>query len=462
MKNKSSFSKRLILTVISLATLTFMGIFSETSLAIVFPELMAEFNVSPSSVQWLTSGFLLILAVAIPLSPFLVKTFPTKRLFQFAVVIFITGTIIGAFAQSFEVLLAGRLIMAAGTGCSLPLLTNIVLEEAEPAMRGSLLGIAGMVVSFSPVLGPVLGGIIAEYLNWRWVFLFMIPFLLAAAVTGSFSIKDIRKNEVYKLNKSSFLVSSAGLILFIYGLSILENIKMGTFVIILSFVILAVFIIMQLKSEYPLINARILKYKMFTLGLLTVCFPMFNVLALAFLLPVFAQNGLGLSPYKASLLMFPGVAVAGILSPIMGNLYGKYGIKLFAVTGFILMTLALLFVLKADLYAAAIVAGYLIFMTGASILQVPCQTNTLNALPQEYNADGTAILSTLQQTAGASGTAVASVILSYAVKGQTGYEVYKNGAVYTFIFCLVLTITGLFIALKLQTTLKNKIKHTDI
>ena len=179
-----SFSRRLIITVISLAILTFMGIFSETSLAIISPDLMNEFQVSAVTVQWLTSGFLLLLAVAIPLSPFLVKTISTKLLFRIAVIVFIIGTIMAAFATNFTILLLGRLIMAVGTGCSLPLLTNIVLEETLPHQRGALLGIVGLVVSFAPVLGPVLGGVIAEYLGWRWVFLFMLPILIVSFIMG--------------------------------------------------------------------------------------------------------------------------------------------------------------------------------------------------------------------------------------------------------------------------------------
>ena len=256
----NSFSARLIITVISLAILTFMGIFSETSLAIVSPHLMEEFHVSAVAVQWLTSGFLLLLAVAIPLSPFLVKTISTKLLFKFAVIIFITGTIMGAFASNFTMLLLGRLIMAVGTGCSLPLLTNIVLEETTPYQRGTLLGIVGLVVSFAPVSGPVLGGLIAEYLGWRWVFLFMLPILVVSFIMGSTSIRDIRKGEVYHLDVKSFLISSAGLVSFIMGLSYLST-KYGILLICISFVFLGIFILLQLKVKYPLMNIKILKYK---------------------------------------------------------------------------------------------------------------------------------------------------------------------------------------------------------
>lgn len=454
----NSFSARLIITVISLAILTFMGIFSETSLAIVSPHLMEEFHVSAVAVQWLTSGFLLLLAVAIPLSPFLVKTISTKLLFKFAVIIFITGTIMGAFASNFTMLLLGRLIMAVGTGCSLPLLTNIVLEETTPYQRGTLLGIVGLVVSFAPVSGPVLGGLIAEYLGWRWVFLFMLPILVVSFIMGSTSIRDIRKGEVYHLDVKSFLISSAGLVSFIMGLSYLST-KYGILLICISFVFLGIFILLQLKVKYPLMNIKILKYKMFTLGLITVCMPMASVLALSFLIPILAQMGLGKNALQASFIMLPGTLFSGMLAPVMGAKYSKFGVRRLLISGFIIMCLSMFYLVFTETTYISSIIGYICFMTGAAFCQVPAQTNALNALPQQYNADGTAILSTLQQTAGAAGTALASVLLSYGAKKayNSGIDnIYVYGINYGFMLCLVFVLVGLFAAFQLKTTLEKE------
>ena len=454
----NSFSARLIITVISLAALTFMGIFSETSLSIVSPHLMEEFNVSAVAVQWLISGFLLLLAVSIPLSPFLVKTISTKLLFKFAVIIFTTGTIMGAFASNFTMLLLGRLIMAVGTGCSLPLLTNIVLEEATPYQRGTLLGIVGLVVNVALTLGPVLGGLIAEYFGWRWVFLFMLPILVISFIMGSAAIKDIRKGEVYHLDVKSFFISSAGLVSFIMGLSYLST-EYGVLLICISFVFLGIFILLQLKIKYPLINIRILKYKMFTLGLITVCMPMASILALAFLIPILAQMGLGENAVKASFILLPGTLFSGILAPIMGEKYSKTGVRWLLIPGFIIMSLAMIFLVFVDTTFITTLIGYICFMTGAAFCQIPAQTNALNALPQAYNADGTAILNTLHQTSGAAGTAFASVILSYGAKKayNAGIDnIYIYGVNYGFILCLVFVLIGLFAALQLKTTLEKE------
>lgn len=116
---------KLVTVVVSLAILTFLGILSETSLNIAYSTLMEEFSISASVVQWLTTGYLLLLSVSIPSSPFMVRKFATKTLFIMAIAIFTAGTVLGALAVNFQMLLAARLVMALGTGISLPLITNI-------------------------------------------------------------------------------------------------------------------------------------------------------------------------------------------------------------------------------------------------------------------------------------------------------------------------------------------------
>lgn len=122
---KEPVATKLVIVVVSLAILTFLGILSETSLNIAYSTLMEEFSISASVVQWLTTGYLLLLPVSIPSSPFMVRKFATKTLFIMAIAIFTAGTVLGALAVNFQMLLAARLVMALGTGISLPLITNI-------------------------------------------------------------------------------------------------------------------------------------------------------------------------------------------------------------------------------------------------------------------------------------------------------------------------------------------------
>lgn len=131
---------------------------------------MKEFNISASTVQWLTTGFLLVNGIMIPISAWLINSFSSKKLYLRAMGTFLIGTIICFIAQNFPVLLAGRLIQAVGVGLSKPLLQNIMLTIFLPEKRGSAMGMAGIIIGLAPALGPTLSGWIIDHYSWRDLF----------------------------------------------------------------------------------------------------------------------------------------------------------------------------------------------------------------------------------------------------------------------------------------------------
>lgn len=166
---KQPVSNKLVIAVVSLAILTFLGILSETSLNIAYSTPMEEFSIGASVVQWLVTGYLLLLSVSIPSSPFMVRKFATKTLFIMAIVIFTAGTLLGALAVNFPMLLAARLVMSLGAGISLPLITNIILEKAPLEQRGAMLGIVSLVTCAAPAIGPVIGGMLKNHFPPKFI-----------------------------------------------------------------------------------------------------------------------------------------------------------------------------------------------------------------------------------------------------------------------------------------------------
>ena len=284
---------RLTVVVVALAILTFLGILSETSLNIAYSTLMEEFAISADVVQWLTTGYLLLLSVAIPTSPFMVRRFSTKALFVTAIVLFSAGTLVGALALNFPMLLAARLIMALGTGVSLPLLTNIILEKAPLYRRGMMLGLVSLVTCAAPAIGPVFGGLVMEFLDWHWIFYAMIPFLVIAFLLGTATIPDIRHGEKGYLSAPSLLLIVLGLAGVIVAASFFAqwngDWRFWT-VLVGAVVVLAVFAFVQLRMEHPLIEVRTFTYPGFTLGMVILLMSSGGVLGVNFLLPILLQR----------------------------------------------------------------------------------------------------------------------------------------------------------------------------
>lgn len=306
---------KLTIVVVTLAILTFLGILSETSLNIAYSALMEEFAISADVVQWLTTGYLLLLSVAIPTSPFMVRKFPTKALFVMAIALFSVGTLVGALALNFPMLLAARLIMALGTGVSLPLLTNIILDKAPFHKRGMMLGLVSLVTCAAPAIGPVFGGLVMEFLNWHWIFYAMIPFLVISFVLGAATVPDIRHGEKGYLSVPSLLLVAVGLAGIIVAASFFAQWN-GDWrfwsVLIGAIVVLAVFAVLQLRMAHPLVEVRTFAYSGFTLGMVILLMSSGGVLGVNFLLPILLQRGLGHTSMTAALILLPGCDWRGV------------------------------------------------------------------------------------------------------------------------------------------------------
>ena len=406
---------RLTIVVVALALLTFLGILSETSLNIAYSALMGEFSISADVVQWLTTGYLLLLSVAIPTSPFMVRTFPTKSLFITAVALFSVGTVVGALAANFPMLLAARLIMALGTGVSLPLLTNIILDKAPFHKRGMMLGLVSLVTCAAPAIGPVFGGLVMEFLNWHWIFYAMIPFLVVSFVLGCVTVPDIRHGEKGYLSVPSLVLVAVGLAGIIVAVSFFAqwngDWRFWT-VLVGAVLVLAVFAAVQLRMAHPLIEVRTFAYPGFTLGMVILLMSSGGVLGVNFLLPILLQRGLGHTSMIAALILLPGAVVGAISAPLIGGALKAHFPPKFIACGFVGVAVMDVAMMLGSAHEWSVAVAYALFMAASGFVLVPDQTHALNQLPAEMNADGSAVMNTVQQLAGAVGTAVASTLIA--------------------------------------------------
>jgi len=402
----------------------FIGLFNETALNMAFVEIGKGFGIEPSTVQWLTTGYLLILGVFVPVSSFLMQRFTTRQLFGAALSLSIIGTLIAAFAPSFSVLLIARIFQALGTAIILPLMMTVILMVYPVEKRGAAMGKIGLVIVFAPAIGPTLAGVILETFTWHFIFWVTIPFLLIAIFVGLKFIENVSEVQPTKLDVLSFILSTIGFGGVVYGFSISGD--LGTFMttevymaVGIGLVALFLFAIRQFKLETPMLNLKVFKYPMYTLGLLIILAVMMTLLSVMVLLPIYLQNALLLAPMMAGLLLLPGGVINALLSVVAGNLFDKYGPKLMVPVGLGLTIISLIFLsmIGTDTSNLTIIIMHILLLIGLSFIMMPAQTNGLNQLPRELYTDGTAIMNTLQQVSGAIGTAIAITVMSITAKG---------------------------------------------
>ncbi len=181
---------KLILAVVAAGLLSFCGIIVETAMNVTFPILMKQFNINTATVQWMTTAYLLVVAIMVPISAFLKRRFRTKALFVTANLLFITGLVIDAFAAKFGVLVLGRVVQGLGTGIALPLMFNIILDWGPEEQLGTLMGIGTLITAIGPALGPTFGGLVVSSLGIRWIFILLLPLLVISLLLGLYAIRQ--------------------------------------------------------------------------------------------------------------------------------------------------------------------------------------------------------------------------------------------------------------------------------
>ena len=161
---------------------TFVVILNETIMSVALPVLLTDLKVEASVGQWLTAGFLLTMSVVIPITGFLIRRVPTRRLYGVAMTLFSAGTLIAALAPGFGVLLAARVVQASGTAIMLPLLMTTVMTLVPPDRRGVVMGNISIVISVAPAIGPTVSGLVLNVLSWRFMFWLVLPIAVVALV----------------------------------------------------------------------------------------------------------------------------------------------------------------------------------------------------------------------------------------------------------------------------------------
>jgi len=415
---KKQYNTKAILA--SLLIVGFVGMFSETALNIAMVNLMDVFQISAATAQWLTTGFLLTLGILMPISGLLLQMFTTRQLFTYSLISLIAGTLIAALAVNFEMLMVARVLQAAGMGMLLPLMFNTILVIYPPEKRGAAMGFVGLVIMFAPATGPTIGGLLIEYLTWHFIFWFSLPFLVIGLLIGLKYLENVTEVTKPRIDLLSVLLSTIGFGGVVFGFSKAGEGEAGwgSMVVVTSIIIgliaLFFFVLRQNSMNDPMLNLSVFKFPMYVVGLLLVMMSMLIIMSSMIILPMFLQTGAGLSVFIAGLMLLPGSALNGLLSPFIGRLFDKFGPKWLVIPGLILVTTILWFftTLTTASSVAFIVALHVGLMVGIAMIWMPSQTNGLNQLPPELYPHGTAVMNTLQQVIGAVGTAVAVSILT--------------------------------------------------
>jgi DHA2 family lincomycin resistance protein-like MFS transporter len=419
----------------------FVAILNETTMGIAIPHLNTDLGIPPELGQWLTSAFMLTMAVVIPTTGFLLQRFTTRQVFIAAMSAFTLGTLVCLLAPGFAVLLAGRVIQAGGTGIMMPLLMTTMMNVVPPQSRGRMMGRVGLVISLAPAIGPTLAGAVLDVFNWRVLFAIILPIAIVALAMGAKWMTNLGETRKAPIDVLSILLSALGFGGVVYGLSQFggEGASGGATIGIVSLVIgaisLALFVWRQIvlqRVDDALLDLRVFRTRNYTIAVIVMAILALSMFGTLVLLPQYLQNVAGLEPLQAGLILLPGSVLMGVLGPVMGRVYDARGTRTLLVPGTIMVSAALFFYSTVGEHTAwwMLVLAQTVMSVGLAMSFTPLFSSSLGSLRRHLYSHGSAALNTIQQVAGAAGVALLTVTYSSILHAgeQEGLDTAVAGA----------------------------------
>jgi EmrB/QacA subfamily drug resistance transporter len=411
-------SKKQTTIVALLLAGTFIAILNQTLMITAIPPIMDEMNITANSAQWLTTIFMLVNGIMIPISAFLLERFTTRQLFISAMSIFTAGTLVGGIAPNFEILLAGRIIQSCGAGIMLPLMTTVFLMIFPVNKRGAAMGLVGLVISFAPAIGPALSGWVTSEYSWRVLFFIILPIALIDIVVAFFALKNVTEVSKPKVDVLSIILSSLGFGGLLYGFTCAGNYGWTDSTTLLTLgigaVSLVLFITRQLKLKHPMLEFGVFKYSVFPFAIIIGMIGFMGLIGAETIIPLFMQNMRDFTAVEAGIALLPGALISGFMAPIIGRVFDKIGARWLVMIGLTIMTASSFAFtnLGPSTTMTYITVLYGVRMFGLSMVMMPVATAALNQLPKHLLPHGAAMDNTMKMIAASVGTAILVTVMT--------------------------------------------------
>ncbi|TDL99016.1 DHA2 family efflux MFS transporter permease subunit [Macrococcus brunensis] len=404
----------------------FIAILNQTLINVALPVLINDFGITTSTAQWLTTGFMLVNGILVPISAFLIQRFTYRQLFMTAMMFFTVGSLICAIAGNFPMMMVGRLTQAVGAGILMPLGTNIFMSIFPPDKRGAAMGMMGIAFILAPAIGPTLTGWVIQNYHWNVMFYGMFIIGAIALLIGSVWFKIAQPTHNAKLDIPGVIFSTIGFGSILYGFSEAGNKGWDSPVvdstIIIGLIFVGLFVYRELSMKNPMMDLSTLKYSGFSFTTLINIIVTMALFGGMILLPIYLQSIRGFSPLDSGLLLLPGSLLMGLMGPIAGRLFDKVGIKPLAIFGLAIMTYATweLTKLNMDTPYSHILGIYILRSFGMAFIMMPIMTAGMNSLPGRLIPHGNAFSNTIRQLAGSIGTAILVTVMTQQTSAHIG------------------------------------------
>lgn len=436
-----------------------------TAMTTALPPVVEYFGISMTTGQWMTSGYSLAMGIVMPLTAFLVKKIPTRKLYISGIMCFIIGEFACIFAPGFSVMMVGRVLQALGNGVLTSMGQVIILSIYPPEKKGTMMGWYGLAATAAPIIAPTIAGILVDTVGWKYIFIYTTVIMLISLIMSVFNFSNVLELQDITFDVASFILS----IIAFGGITLgIGNIGSYGIVNLLSGLPLTVgilgtilFVLRQLKLDTAFLDIRILKQKDYSLAVISSMLLYLVMMGGSVLMPLYVQSVLGYSAVTSALVTLPGSVATAVINPFAGRIYDKMGIKKLFTAGSICLLISNAGMYFIKLSTPLIVAVLLNVIRNISIgcLMMPLLTWGTSQVAKEKVADASTLLTSLRTVAGSIGSAVFVAIMSaVALSSKTTYGASASihGVNIAFVSMSISTLIMLGIALFAVKSPKNK------
>lgn len=401
---------------IILLAIAFTMSISQSTMTTAYPVLMHNFQVDAGTVQWLTTGFMVAMTLVMPVSPWLLNNITLRTLLNGIVAVFLTGTAVAMLATRFEGIIIGRLLEGLAVGALFPTFQSVILENTATAQRGVTMGVVGLVMGSALAVGPIISGVVLQWVSWRALFVLFFVILLGLIAFGQPLIQNTHVMQPSRFDWLSAL-SLIGFGGVLYAISSIETLGMNWlwWVILLgSFCLLALFVIRQRQLAQPFLDLSVLRYRGYIPGLLLTGISYSGLIIATVIMPLFYQRIFHITPMWSGLLMVPAAVFLSQLNPRTGRLLNQIGLKKLVYIGMAMMMVgyAGLALFGTQSWVVGLLAA-LLLEGGNAFVMMPAVTAANNVLPEALVSHGTALITTMRQVIGAASVVVATLLISH-------------------------------------------------
>ena len=401
---------------IILLAIAFTMSISQSTMTTAYPVLMRNFQVDAGTVQWLTTGFMVAMTLVMPVSPWLLNNVTLRTLLNGIVAVFLTGTAVAMLATRFEGIIIGRLLEGLAVGALFPTFQSVILENTATAQRGVTMGVVGLVMGSALAVGPIISGVVLQWVSWRALFVLFFVILLGLIAFGQPLIQNTHVMQPSRFDWLSAL-SLIGFGGVLYAISSIETLGMNWlwWVILLgSFCLLALIVIRQRQLAQPFLDLSVLRYRGYIPGLLLTGISYSGLIIATVIMPLFYQRVFHITPMWSGLLMVPAAVFLSQLNPRTGRLLNQIGLKKLVYIGMAMMVVgyAGLALFGTQSWVVGLLAA-LLLEGGNAFVMMPAVTAANNVLPESLVSHGTALITTMRQVIGAASVVVATLLISH-------------------------------------------------